>query len=364
MGGREITYDLPYTLDILSSFPKIKCTFNVAAHAVNISKKNIQEILDKGHEIAAHGYKHDMDWNAKPLDEQEQLIIKAKNLLEYELETSIIGWATPRGNEHHANIDLLKKHGFLYVRDESYLNYYQFIPPNVHNDGFVELPRFGYDETGFMQRNKICKFLLSVFKIEKTPFCDIMKLCPDWTSDVIYEYLENMYHYKKHVECSYLITNLHPARIGENKELEKAFVNFLELISNDKDVEILRAKDFAKKLINREIDISNTTLMNNTSGVQPKNGDLTIIHRDLPELALIFNSSMYGYSGKVVIDVNRPQLAILKLLKANIIKKYDLICDWNKKKVEYNIDIRSKRVVLHLHLPPHSTTRLYIGRCK
>lgn len=364
MGEKEITHDLPRTLDILSAFPKIKCTFNVAAHAVNISKKNIQEILDKGYEIAAHGYKHDMDWNAKPLDEQEKLILKAKSLLESELETKIVGWATPRGNEHHANIDLLKKHGFLYVRDESYLNYYQFIPPKVHNDGFVELPRFGYDETGFMQRNRICKFLLSVFKIEKTPFCDIMKLHPDWTSDMIYEYLKNMYHYKKHIDRSYLITNLHPARIGENKELEKAFVNFLELLSGDKSLISLIAKDFAKKLINREIDIANSTLGCNADEVSSKNKDLTIIHRDIPELALIFNSSMYGYSGKVVTNANFLQLLILKLLKANIITKYDLIYDWSKKKVKYDLDIKDRRVTLYMELPPYSTSKMGIGKAR
>jgi len=362
MGEREITYDLPYVLDILSSFPEIKGTFNVAAYAVNISKNNIQRILDEGHEIAAHGYRHDMNWNVKSLDEQEKLIIKAKNLLESVLETKIVGWATPRGNEHHANVELLKKHGFLYVRDKSYTNYYQFIPPKIHPDGFVELPRFGYDETTFMRRSPICKILLNFFQIEKMPFCDIMKLYPDWTSDLIYEHLKNMYYYKKHIEGSYLITNLHPARIGENKELEKAFVNFLELISNDKGVEILRAKDFAKRLVNREINITNTTLLNNITKAQSKNENLRIIHRNLPELVLIFNSSMHSYSGKIAIDLNLSQLLILKLLK--IIKKYDLICDWNRKKVKYNLDITNRRVVLYLHLPPYSTTRLYIGGSK
>jgi peptidoglycan/xylan/chitin deacetylase (PgdA/CDA1 family) len=364
MGEKEITHDLPRTLDILSAFPKIKCTFNVAAHAINISKKNIREILDNSHEIAAHGYKHDMNWNVKPLDEQEKLIIKAKSLLESELETKIVGWATPRGNEHHANIGLLKKYEFLYVRDKSYLNYYQFIPPKVHSDGFVELPRFGYDECGFMQRNTICSFLFNFSKIEKIPFCDIMKLYPDWTSDRIYEYFKNMYHYKKHVERSYLITNLHPARIGENKELEKAFVDFLELISNDKGVEIFRAKDFAKKLINREIDITNSTLMCNAVEVSSKNEDLTIIHRGTPDLALIFNSSMYGYTGKVVTNANFLQLLILKLLKTNIIKKYDLIYDWSKKKVKYDLDIKDRRVTLYMELPPYSTSKMGIGKAR
>lgn len=314
----------------------------MAAHAINISKKNIREILDNSHEIAAHGYKHDMSWNVKPLDEQEKIIIKAKNLLESELETKIVGWATPRGNEHHANIELLKKHGFLYVRDKSYINYYQFIPPKVHSDGFVELPRFGYDECGFMQRNTICSFLLNFSKIEKIPFCNLLKLHPDWTSDLIYEYLKNMYHYKKHVDRSYLITNLHPARIGENKELEKAFVNFLELISNDKGVEILIAKDFAKKVINKEIDITKKMKTDNNNDPISKNekGYLTIIHRGTPDLALIFNSSIHDYSGKVVTNANFLQLLILKLLKTNIINKYDLIYDGSKKRLNMTLILK------------------------
>ena len=179
LGEKEILIDLPEVLNILSSFPKIECTFNVAAHAVNINKKNIQRIIDDGHEVAAHGYKHDLNWNAKPLNEQEKLIIKAKNLLESVLETNVVGWATPIGNEHSANIELLKKHGFLYVRDKSHLNYYRFIPPKVHSDGFVELPRFGYDESGFMKRDFMCNIyrLLNIWRYDKPNrlFCNHLK---------------------------------------------------------------------------------------------------------------------------------------------------------------------------------------------
>lgn len=371
LGEKEIIMDIPKLLNILSLFPKIKCTFNVAAHAINISKKNIQRIVDEGHEVAAHGYKHDMNWNVKPFNEQEKLIIKAKNILESGLETSIVGWATPVGNKHSANVELLKKHGFIYVRDKSYLNYYQFVPLKV-SDGFVELVRFGYDESGFMKRNFVCNIyrILNLWRYDKPMvFCNILRYYPDWTSQMIYEYLKNMYLYKKHVECSYLINNLHPARIVDNKELEKAFIDYLEFISKDKDIEILRARDFAKKLIDKEINLSkvhrtsqNNCLINNN--LITKNEDLIIVNRNLIELAIIFNSSIKEIKGKTVIEANLPQILILKMLKANITKKYGLIYDWNKEKIKYEIDIKSKKITLDLNIPAFSTSKICIGKIK
>lgn len=360
LGSKEIFYDLPNTLNILSSFPEIKCTFNVASQALNINKKNIQNILDQGHEIAAHGYRHDMNWADKTLEEQELLIKKAKNQLESELNTEIVGWATPRGNMHSANIDLLRKYGFLYVRDKAYINYFQYIPLRAQNEEILDLPRFGYDESVFMKRNIIQK-IYSLFghKKPKKFIFDLNKFSLDWDSSMIYSYLENLYNYKKYIENTYLVTNLHPFRIAENKELEHAFVHFLEMVALDKEVTSMTAKDFCRKIKNKELVFKYEPHKKYSPLLDKKY--LEIIPRELPNIALIYNKYDSFYEGNVEIVVSYSKLLLLNMLKY-INSNYGLICDWNKKSIDYELDLSNNKIKLSFSLPPYSTTRIYIGR--
>jgi len=360
LGSKEILYDLPNTLNILSSFPEIKCTFNVASHALNINKKNIQNILDQGHEIAAHGYKHDMNWADKTLEEQELLIKKAKNQLESELNTEIVGWATPRGNMHSANIDLLRKYGFLYVRDKAYINYFQCIPLRYQNEEILNLPRFGYDESVFMKRNIIQKiYSLFEHKESKKFIFDLNKFSLDWDSSMIYLYLENLYNYKRYIENSYLVTNLHPFRIAENKELERAFVHFLEKIALDREVTSMTAKDFCREIKNKELVFKDESHKKYSTILDKKY--LEIIPRELPNIALVYNKCDSCYEGDVEIGVNYSKYSFLSALKY-INSNYGLICDWSKKSINYELDLLNNKIKLRLSLPPYSTTRIYIGR--
>ncbi len=330
LGEDEITRDLPHTLDILSSYPHIKCTFNVAAHSVEIDRKSVRRILDEGHEVAAHGYRHDMNWDVKGKEEQEELILRAKGLLESELDTKVVGWATPRGNKYSADVELLKKCGFLYVRDRSYRNYYQFIPPQV-SDGFVNLPRFGYDETGFIS----------------------------WNSEQIHRYLENMFNYKRNIERTYLVTNLHPVHIYRNREVQRAFINFLQGVSKCDGVALIRAGDFAEALVNGNIRLNaQNTNIPSTS----KDESITVVQRKLPDLTLVFNSCHAGYTGSLTLDIGVFKALMLSVLKYT--GRYNLVYDWSKTIPPYQISLRHRTIELELELPPYSTSRFYIGRVK
>jgi len=368
LGEKEITHHLPRLLDILSAYPQIKCTFNVAAHSVEIDRESVQRVLDEGHEVATHGYRHDMNWNVKTKEEQEGLIVKAKALLEAKLGTEVVGWATPRGNEHHADIKLLKKHDFLYVRDRSYRDYYQFIPPKI-SDGFVELPRFGCDESCFMKRSFIHTVVYPILGVSQ--YGDqpgiLRKLfgspsshqhC-DWNSGQIFQYLRNLLDYKYNIERTYLVTNLHPYWISRNEELERAFIRFLDYVSSHQEINAIRARDFAQGLINGSISLSSQGGGRTSSNTHQ---DLVVVDKKLPNLALIFNSYGSGYAGDVTLGLGIFTAFILKIVKHT--GKYNLVCDWNKTSPPYQISLRDRTVKLKLELPPYSTSKFYIGKVK
>ena len=352
LGDEEITQALPYTLDILSNYPRVKCTFNVSARSVCINREAVHRISDEGHEIAAHGYRHDMDWETKDKNEQEELIIKAKTLLQSKLGTEIVGWATPRGNKHSADVGLLKKHGFLYVRDRSYTNYHQFILPEV-SAGFADIPRFGYDETTFMKTSFI-EFILKKTVLSNRFF----KRRPDWQHHQIYQYLRNMLDYKMDLEQTYLVTNLHPCHIWGNTELEIAFVRFLDYLCSKDNVRVMPAKDFAKGLINREIILKESGYHADSLSIDVSY-NTRIESRNLPEVALVFNSSPARFSGLLTIKVGLIKALVLSVIKYTGFFK--LVCGWSKRILSYRVNLLRRQLTVDVSLPPYSTSIYYIG---
>ena len=124
--------DIPYNdlysaeegiIDYINLLDKydIKGTFFTLATSLPKVKDSLINALNNNHEIALHGYNHKSPllMNEKEFEEN---IIKAKNILETELNTKIIGYRAPCFGILDSHIEILKRNGFKY--DSSSLNFH------------------------------------------------------------------------------------------------------------------------------------------------------------------------------------------------------------------------------------------------
>jgi polysaccharide deacetylase family protein (PEP-CTERM system associated) len=73
----------------------------------------IKKIHKEGHEIASHGYSHDVVYNLRR-DEFSSDLIKSKDLLENIIGEKVIGYRAPNFSITDWAIDILIEHGFVY----------------------------------------------------------------------------------------------------------------------------------------------------------------------------------------------------------------------------------------------------------
>ncbi len=98
----------------------VKATFFTTGNFASLKSSSVEQILNDGHEIAAHGVDH---FNPKPTD-----IVEAKQILEKIVgKGKVIGWRQPRMQK--IDYEKLRKNGYLY---DSSVNP-SFIPGRYNN---------------------------------------------------------------------------------------------------------------------------------------------------------------------------------------------------------------------------------------
>ncbi|MGM0411062.1 MAG: polysaccharide deacetylase family protein [Bacillota bacterium] len=108
-------------LDILDSFPfDVKGTFFVLGWLADIVPHLVKEIDKRGHEVASHGYNHEL---CTKLNEKELLydLQKSKEKLEFLINKPVIGYRAPSFAVNNEILEIIKKAGYLY--DSSYNNF-------------------------------------------------------------------------------------------------------------------------------------------------------------------------------------------------------------------------------------------------
>ncbi|MDY0131710.1 MAG: polysaccharide deacetylase family protein [Desulforegulaceae bacterium] len=108
-------------LDILDSFSfKVKGTFFILGWLADIVPELVKEIDKRGHEIASHGYNHQLCTN---LNKKELLfdLIKSKETLESLINKPVTGYRAPSFAVTNEILETIKKAGYLY--DSSHNNF-------------------------------------------------------------------------------------------------------------------------------------------------------------------------------------------------------------------------------------------------
>lgn len=92
-GEDELEESVDRFLDLLDKY-KVKATFFVLAKVAEKQPDLVRKIYIKGHEIASHGYSHELVYRIRPAEFRED-IRRAKNIIENVVGEKVVGYRAP-----------------------------------------------------------------------------------------------------------------------------------------------------------------------------------------------------------------------------------------------------------------------------
>lgn len=92
---------------------EIAATFFIPAWVVETWPEQCRRIVEQGHEVAHHGYKHEKYWDLS-LAEQRHVIETSQRIFQDVLGTTAVGFRTPSGDWRPETPALLEDMGFRY----------------------------------------------------------------------------------------------------------------------------------------------------------------------------------------------------------------------------------------------------------
>jgi len=131
----RVEHNVNRLLDLLDGFPS---TFFVLGWVAEKLPQLVKKISGCGHEVASHGFDHQLCHDMKPADLKQDLI-RSKQLLENMTGSEVVGYRAPSFSVNEQVIDILAQCGYRY--DSSY-------------NSFEANPRYGhldlssYDKSG------------------------------------------------------------------------------------------------------------------------------------------------------------------------------------------------------------------------
>ena len=126
-------------LELLEGFP---ATFFVLGWLAEKLPRLVKMIADQGHEVASHGYGHQLCSDMTPA-ELEQDLVRSKQLLEDIIGVDVVGYRAPSFSINHRVLQLLQQCDYRY--DSSY-NSFEANP----RYGRLNMTRYQQNGRGFM----------------------------------------------------------------------------------------------------------------------------------------------------------------------------------------------------------------------
>lgn len=136
-----------------------KCTFFVLGSIAEKYPELVQKIMEEGHEVASHGYAHQLVYQQTP-DEFREDIRKAKNILESITNTSVTGYRAPSWSIREDSfwaLEILQEEGFK--NDSSIFPFRNFLY------GVSHAPRFVYSTEKYNSNSRLNEFPPSTIKV-------------------------------------------------------------------------------------------------------------------------------------------------------------------------------------------------------
>lgn len=138
LGQYGMSHGLPRLLEMLDEFG-IKATFFVPGRTAETYPDAIKEIVERGHEIACHGYEYE-NFGLLSYEEQEERIAKAVKAIEDACGKKPAGFRAPMGDLMLEALNLARKYGMKYSSDLFDDDRPYFMDVNEDGDQMLQIP--------------------------------------------------------------------------------------------------------------------------------------------------------------------------------------------------------------------------------
>jgi peptidoglycan/xylan/chitin deacetylase (PgdA/CDA1 family) len=128
---------IPRILDLLDKFD-IKTTFFIPGWTIDNFTDSVEEIISRGHELAAHGYLHE---RLTELSKELEEAVFEKSMASFEkIEVKPEGFRAPYWLMSERTLELIQRLGFKYDSNFMDMDMPYMLKRNGKNTGLVELP--------------------------------------------------------------------------------------------------------------------------------------------------------------------------------------------------------------------------------
>jgi len=138
-GGRfGPKFGVPGIIELLTDYG-LPCSFFIPSVSVERYPETVEQIVEVGYEIGAHGHMHERV-DTLPPDQEEEIVAKSLDILTKATGRKPVGYRSPSWELSPISLALLEKYGFVYSSNfmDDYFPYMH--PPQGAGKPLVELP--------------------------------------------------------------------------------------------------------------------------------------------------------------------------------------------------------------------------------
>ncbi len=124
-------------LDILDK-NDAKATFFISGETVDKTKDKILKIYQRGHEIASHGFNHNVQYDKLSYTRLDLEMQISKKVLEDTIQDKVYGFRTPQFRKNRHTEELLLKNGYMYDSSSVEVNFLDRYEKNQFQYGQIK----------------------------------------------------------------------------------------------------------------------------------------------------------------------------------------------------------------------------------
>ncbi len=252
-GKRVLDEGIPKLLNLYAKY-NIKATFFITGKFIESFPEVIKLIDSAGHEIASHGYRHEVDqaFDALTLDEQIEHLNLSKALFSKYGFNDLVSFRAPALRVNEYTVTALKKTGFRYDSSVSSQRFDFFLTfGGLKKLKWLFAPRkpFYTQEKSLLKKGKSNIFEIPVSALLLPYIGTTMRVFPITTRIIRF-----LLHIESCITVKPIVFLVHPVEIineKKNGEIVRRSKNFIKYLLTDKLRRFLKLRNLGDKALSQ-----------------------------------------------------------------------------------------------------------------